>query len=197
MPQINRDLNLVFPVEIGEGAAKRTFHVHSTPISMEVFENYFLTLSSAYAAMSEKGFSWVATMGPRMALMMLKKIAKDEGTWEGAAGIEKGLLGEIFRMTTVLMPNGAGWEQMPWDDVKSRALLPTEETNEVENAIVFFTSAWHCEMKNRRKDFLETVFGLFGGELTSSTVMEFQRSLATSSATDPIGATEELSVIPI
>ena len=80
--RIDRRLNLVIPID---GAAGR-FYLHSMPVSRVVFEQYFLVLAKTFSAIYGEGLS--ALSGPRVAAMMLKRIAQRDGSWEGQDGVE-------------------------------------------------------------------------------------------------------------
>ena len=84
--KINKAMNIVVPVDI-DGVE---CFVHSTPISFEVFEKYFLVISKTFSEIYSQGLSHVAA--PRVASLLLKKCAKDLGELES---VEKGLINEI------------------------------------------------------------------------------------------------------
>ena len=75
--KIDKKLNLVIPIETDDG----TLYVHSMPIRREIFDTYFLVLSKTFAAIHGEGLGEIA--GPRVAALILKKIAMDTGMWEG------------------------------------------------------------------------------------------------------------------
>lgn len=188
--KMDRKLNIVIPVQQGT----RTLYVHSSPISRGVFENYFMVLSRTFAAIYNQGLGAVA--GPRVAAMMLRKIAQEAGDWEGDAGVERGLMAEIRRLTNVVMPDGSGWATTPFQEVRDRKLLDEDDIAEVENSLVFFTvaSAMH------RKEELPTVLGmmsnLWGAQIASSNSTEFAASLPTSTPAANTGETATPSRIP-
>ena len=101
--RINKALNLVIPVDWEMGGQ---IFVHSTPISREVFEQYFLVISKTFAAIFSQGLGAVA--GPRIAYLMLKKTAEDMGLWAGPAGVGAGLMNEMIRLSNVIMPDEKG-----------------------------------------------------------------------------------------
>jgi len=170
--RIDRRLNLIIPVE-REGV---DLYVHSMPISREVFERYFLPLTRTYANMYHEGLSVVA--GPRVAAMLLRKIAKESGELAGPEGVEEGLIDEIKRLSNVVIHTGKGWEIVPLQQAFSvYHYIDEEEMSEVENALVFFTLA---SAIFRRKD-RPTVFNgmrlLWGTDTTSLSCVEYVRSL--------------------
>lgn len=107
------------------------------PIGRDVWENYFLVLSKTYAALLSEGLNVIA--GPPIAKMMLKRVAVLSGLWEGPDGVEQGLLEEIRRLTNVVLPNGAGWETIPFDEAVRRDIIDPDALADAEGAIVFFT----------------------------------------------------------
>ena len=54
--KINRALNLVIPIDSEKGQ----LFVHSTPISREIFEQYFLVISKTFAAIFSEGLGAIA-----------------------------------------------------------------------------------------------------------------------------------------
>ena len=62
---IDRKLNLVIPVERDTGKV----YVHSTPISREAFDRYFMVLATAYA---EIVGGPLRAVGNRVAMKMVK-----------------------------------------------------------------------------------------------------------------------------
>src|SRR6516165_748831 len=130
--KLNRKLNLVLTVETGDGPV----HVHSTPISREVFEDNFLPISRAFTAVYTNGLGPVT--GPRVAALLLKQEAQGLGVWERT---QQSLMAEIYRLTNVISPGDSGWESMPFDVAKKRGVLNEDQASEVENCIVYFTCA--------------------------------------------------------
>jgi hypothetical protein len=78
MTTIDKKLNLVVPVAGG--------WVHAVPISYAIFEKYFLPISKAFAQVYSEGLGTLA--GPRVAHLLLKKIAIEDQVWEGIEGVE-------------------------------------------------------------------------------------------------------------
>src|SRR5208282_1824426 len=139
--KLDRRLNLVIPIELGETAKA---YVHSMPITQDVFEQYFWTLSKTFTAIYN-GMGIIS--GPRVAAMVLKRIAIQEGEWTGDSGIENGLMNEIRRRTNVLMAGPKGWETLPFQEAKDTGKLDPQDCAEVENALVFFTVASSIHQK--------------------------------------------------
>lgn len=184
--KIARDLNLVQSIETDLG----TIHVHSAPLSREVWENYFLVLAKTYAAIFSEGLTIVA--GPGMANLLLKRIAMASGVWAGASGVEQGLLPEIRRLTNVVVPSGSGWQTMPYEELLRGDLLDKEDVSSVEAAIVFFTCASAVLRGRQNRSKLEILTGglrnAWGASSTSSDVMAFAASLPTLTPAETTGA---------
>ena len=191
--KIDRNLNLVLTVETESGDA----FVHAVPINTMVFDRYFMTLSKAYIAMNELGALWVAKMGPRMSKRMIKRVAERDGAWDGPDGVERGFLQEIRRTTNVAVIGDKGWIEIPLQMAIDQGIFTPDDVEEVENAICFFTLVCACETKKSEANLInEQVFGLFGGQLTSSTFTEFRASSQTSTTEGNTGPKVHQSSIP-
>lgn len=188
--RLDRKLNLVIPVEREDS----TLYVHSTPISAEVFEKYFLIISKAFAAIYGQGIGNLA--GSRVAAMMLKQVAVDMGSWEGSEGVEAGLMAEVRRLSNVLIlgPSG-GWEMTPLQSALDQNALDPKEVSEVENLLVFFmvASAMH---KASQMPVIAGAVAMWDAEISSQSCTEFLNSLRISTATDNSGAKVKPSSIP-
>jgi hypothetical protein len=172
--RLDNKLNLVVEVEADDGS---TFYVHSTPISREVFEKYFLIIGKTFSSLISEGLSFVS--GPRVAAMMLKKIAMDQGVWEGRDGIEMGLMAEIRRLSNVVMPSDKGWQTFPFQDVIDKKMMNQSDIDEVEGLICFFICVSAMSRKTELPPVLERM-RLWGSQITSLNFMEFVGSLQTS-----------------
>jgi len=187
--KIDRNLNLVFPVERAEGVA----YVHCTPVGMLVFEHHFLAISKTFSALIENGGEWLLRMGPRVAKMMLKKVSETDRSWDE---IERGFLVEIRRLTNVVMPLETGWTNIPLQEAVDKGYFSDEDLSEVENAVVFFTVCCASMKKKEANALTEAIAGLLDGQATSFNVTDFQRSLPTSTPEGNIGAKAKASSIP-
>ena len=185
---IDRRLNLVIPIEQGES----TLYAYSMPIGREVFEKYFRTFSKTFAALYAEGG---ALTGPRLAAMYLRSVAEDAGNWEGENGVEAGLMAEILRLTTVVMPDGGVWKSVQYADAKARKLLSEDDLSEVENAIVFFTLVSHMHKRSEQMAHLSIMSTYWGAQITSSNLSEFRSSLPTLTATEITPPMAKLSSI--
>jgi hypothetical protein len=188
--QVNRALNVIIPVDTPTG---RIF-VHSTPISRDLFERYWLVLSKTYSEFQRLQMMETA---PANAMRMLRRVARmvprDDGTgneWDGVDGVANGLIPEMHRLTNVVRPRpaaqGGGWEPVPLEN----ADLDPDDLAEVESLLAFFTVISATPLRRRgRAEWERLIADSLECQLTSSDCTEYSRSLATSSATASSGAT--------
>lgn len=190
--QIDRKLNLVVPVERDDGT---TIWIHSMPLSQEVFERYFLIISKTFAAIYSEGINVVG--GPRVAALMLKRIAELDGSWEGAEGVAAGLKTEIQRLSNVvtLHPEN-GWVTSTLYEAQRAELLSPDELSEAEGFITFFMVASAMHKRSQLVTLLDGLSRLWGALTTSSSVTEWAASLKTSTAAETSGAKVTRSSIP-
>ena len=174
--KIDKALNLVLTVD-RDGF---TIHVHSSPISEEVFENYYLPISKTFAGIYDEG---VALAAPRIAGMMLKDVSKRLGLWEGEEGVQAGLMKEIERLTNVLVPgDNGGFVSMPLESALARDKISTEEYREIFGQIIFFIVISAMHKKKLIPQFLAAMTNMWGGVTTSSNSTEYADYLTTSTA---------------
>lgn len=181
--KIDKDLNLVVTVERADG---KEVHAHCVPLPMEIFKQYFLTISKAFAQIYMQGLTMVS--GPRVAWMLLEKAGKETGEWEG-------LKAHLNRLCTVMAPDGKGsWGQTLLQDAVARRVIDEEDAMEVEGLVAFFICVCAMHRRAERKQFLDLALPLWGGQLTSSTVTAFQHSLPTSTGAASSGGRVASSV---
>ncbi len=194
--KIDKKINLVIPIErdVEEGQLPKTIYIHSTPIGREVFENYFLVISKTFAAIYSEGLNIIA--GPRIAALMLKKIATDLGEWDGDDGVAKGLMGEIHRLSNVIVKAESGWETLPLESAASRGLLDEEELLEAEGQIVFFICNLAMHRKSVGISVMESAAGVWGSEISLLNSTAFARSLPILTEIVNTGEKEALLSIP-
>lgn len=173
--EINKKLNLVIPLERGDGA---TIYAYSMPIDRALFERYYKIFAKCFSEIYGSGLGIMSA--PRVALMIMRDAAKELGVWDGPEGAEHGLVNEIRRLTYVIALTERGWEPVPWHEAITRKLIDDDEISEVENAIAFFTVAWHYHRRSDRKGILEGASKLWGGHLESLSYTEFCAYLPTS-----------------
>ncbi len=182
--RIDKSLNLVIPVERDDG----TIYVHSMPIGREVFERYFLVISKTFTEIYAQGIGQLA--GPRVAALMLKRVSGDE--WPE---IEQGLMGEIRRLSSVLIQTDGKWQTMPMQEALDMGAMDANEVSEVENALVFFTVASAMHRSNQRP-VIAGALSMWDAEISSQTCTELKASLQTLIETANSGEKVKASSIP-
>lgn len=199
MMQIDRSLNIVIEVE---SARLGTIFVHSTPISREVFERYFLVLSKVYSAFDRERI-W--SSAPRVASLLLRTTAEatervsmslgsPRNEWEGPDGVENGLLNEMRRLTNVCLPGAQGWTTMPFVDAVRGGQIDADDVGDIESLLVFFTCLSASPQSRRgRAEMTERMASGLGVRTVSSNSSEFAASLPTSIETGNSGATPPTS----
>lgn len=180
--KISRKLNFVMQVEQDDGAS---LHVHCSPIPHAVFERYFMTLGKTFTAIYGSGLSELG--GPRVAALMLRKVATEAGDWEGPEGVEAGLVGEINRRSNIITMVAGRWQSIPLEVAIGRDLMTEEELSEVQNAIVFFIVVSSVNRKKDRAAALQGLSIFWGAQTTSSNATEFASSLPTSTRAETSG----------
>jgi hypothetical protein len=186
--EIDRKLNLVLTVERGDGSI---LHVHSTPVRQAIFTQYYKIIAKTFSQIYSGGYG--VTAAPRIAAMLLRDVAAEEGSKEG---VQNGLINEIHRLTNVLVLGNAGWETLPLEDALKRGLLDEDDASEVENAVVFFTVASAMHKRTDLRGVLGAVQGIWGGRLVSSTCTVYASSLPMLIKAGTTGATVTASSIP-
>src|SRR5882762_7244796 len=157
--KINRRLNLVIPVYQGDD----TLYVHSSPISPDIFEQYFDVIARTYSEIYSGGYGIASA--PRIAHMLLKKTAEQHNQWDD---VQKGLLAEIRRLTNVIVKGTNGWETVPYQEVLDKKRIEPEDISEVNNALVFFTVASSMHKRTILEGILNAALGLWGAQTTLS-----------------------------
>lgn len=182
--KINKRLNLVIPVETGDDV----LYVHSMPISRDVFERYFKVIGRAFNEIYGGGYSFYA--GPRVAAMIVRDIAQSMGLWEGERGVERGLVGEVRRLTNCAVPaDGGGWQTLPIQDAVTAGHVSADDMAEVDNALMFFTVASAMHKQTDLPGVMTAASRLWGGLVTSLNITEYVRSLKTLTEDENTGAT--------
>lgn len=190
MIKLDKKLNIVLPIDSG--------WVHSTPVSYEIFEKYFIPISKAFARVFNEGLGTFA--GPRVAYLMLKKVAEEDGNWEtpDGQGVGQGLLNEIIRLSNVILPaeGGHGWITMPLYEVLRQSKLDHDEKSEVLNGLVFFTLASSMARKTDLRGMLSGIVKFWDGQITSLDSTAYLASLPISTPVEPTGPKDPVSPIP-
>lgn len=191
MPEarISRQLNIVITLETEDGPV----YVHSTPVSRETFERYYRPMARAFAMINMIG---AIVAGPKTVVPALRDVASELGVWDGQAGVERGLLAEIRRLTNVVMPADSAWRAVPFQEVIDRKLLCDDDLVEAEGAVVFFMLASATQGRAAMETILNGMTSLWGARSTSSNSTEYARSLPISTATGSSGGTATISSVP-
>lgn len=177
--RIDKALNLILPIERDDGVI---LFAHSAPISEQTFIAYHRAISMTYAQLTADGL--VGSGGIRNADLMLKDICERAGLWADdpqakTIGVERGLLGEIRRLTNVFAPTPEKWDMVPLTDCVRGDILSDREVREVEAAAVFFTCASRNFPRQNLREFLQLCSGRIGALVTFSSCTDFHRSLPT------------------
>lgn len=186
--KINKALRLVIPIESDDGS---TVHVFASSISREIFEQFFVVISKAFSQIYNEGLG--VTAGPRVAAMMIRKVAEDMGETDN---VEKGLINEILRLANVVVPGEQGWDTLPFHEAIAKGSIGKEEAGEIENALSFFSLASAMHRRTEREAILKGAVALWGGQITSSDLTEFIRGLPTSTKDANSGETKKESSVP-
>lgn len=182
-----KTLNLIVPVETDGG----TVHIHSVPIRRETFKKYFLILSKTLNSIYAEGLHAVA--GPRIASMMLQKVAAESGISDA---VQLELMNEIRRLSNAVVSTPEGWQLVPLQDCVKRGFLTEDEVEEAEGFIVFFTCICHIHRKNEISAFLQPMRDMWDVSTTLSKASEYRASLPTLTETETFSPTVAASSIP-
>jgi len=191
--KIDRRLNLVLSVTTEDA---QTMWVHHTPIRREIFQSHFLVITKTLSAMYEEQLP--PGMGMRIALLMMRRVAKDMGE-PIPQQVEMALLPELWRLTNVLVPNynnGSGWTTLPLEKVIADKIIDEEDAEEVKNHIVFFTCASWVHKRTELDEMIYPILRNSGSQITSLNSTEFIASLPTSTPTVSTGETGTALSIP-
>lgn len=173
--RIDDKLNLVIPVERSNGL---TYWVHSTPISAEIFADFYVPIGQVFNKIYTGGIGMVA--GPRVAYFALRDICMQSNTWEGPNGVENTLCNEVWRLTNVLMPGERGWNMMTLSDVMRREMISPREIQEVKNNLIFFTVNFCMHTQAVMRIIMDVSQQTLGARVTPLTCTEFKNSSAIS-----------------
>lgn len=191
--RIDKRLNIIIELPRED---EGTLYVHATPIGREVFESYFLPMSIAFARLWGEGLTHI--VGPRVALLMLRKISEERREWDGVEGVKNGLMEEVKRLTNVIVRTDAGWKTIPMYNAVEQKLLTEEETWTVENAICFFILASAIVPRKELTSILGLMNDLWGTRSVLFSCTEFAASLTTSTvaASSSENQTAAVSSVP-
>jgi len=161
-------------------------YVHAIPLAAEIVDRYFLIIAQTYSQIMTQGLGTAG--GPGHALRMMRMIAKRTDAWDGLEGVQKGLIEEMRRTTSVIVPSDGGWAPVPLQVAVDRGHLDDEDRGEVENAIVFFIAASATLARALRRPILESAGALWSVQISSLSASEFASSLPRSRGTANSGA---------
>lgn len=157
---------------------KGLVYIHSTSISRSVFEQFYLELGKVFSQCFDSiNQAHLALSAPQLAYPALKSLAIQAGNWEGAGGVQFGLVNEIKRLTNVMVSGEKGWESIPFDTAVKREVLNEDEEMEALSSLVFFTAISKVAPKDLRNSFLEMAGALRSWELTSLDSTEYMSGL--------------------
>jgi hypothetical protein len=193
MAEINRRLNIVDEVTSADGV---TIYVHSTPVRREIWEQHYLLMTKTIARIYEENLP--PTMGARVALRLMRTMAQSMGD-AVLDQLESLLLPEIWRLTTVLVPDkeNGGWQQLPFEKATKDKLIDDDDEDVIRNHLAFFTAAsWVHTRTELREMIYPMMRAALGAQIVSLTSMEFLSSLPTATPTANSGVMATQSSIP-
>ncbi|CAD6037232.1 hypothetical protein [Escherichia coli] len=183
--KISRNMKLIIPVETEAGNA----WIHATPISKEVYREHFFILGKVFSAIFSDGLGVVA--GPRIAYMLLERMAVNDNVWEGERGVRNTLVNEIIRLATLVYPvEGKGWDTLPLEVAVEREII---DPDDVLGELVFFTCVSSINKPSQVTSMMETVGGVWSSQISSLTLTDWIASLPTSKPGGSSGGTASTS----
>lgn len=183
--KIDRRLNVVLTVT----TAKGDIHVHSIPISKAVYDAHWEVMTNAVNDMYMQRY--LPPMCIRVGLKMLLKAAE---RLNARKAVEKDLLPNIWKLTTVIMPDG---QLIPLDvAMASGDTFDPEDLEEVKEYLVYFTSASWVHPKRELGPMLYTMLEDSGGLFGSWSATEFATSLRTSKPEENTGGSPTTPSVP-
>ena len=195
--KIAKNLNFIVPI-YGDDNKNVVAHAHSTPLWEDVADKYFLILAQTFSQIFSLGLG--AGGGPGVAAKLLKSIAIKQEIWDDVGdspGIEKGLIEEIRRLTSVIALTEKGWHPLPLQHAVDRGFLTDRDRREVENAIVFFIAVSATLGRAQAQDMMETACVLWNARLSLLNSTEFAASLPKSTATASFGEKKPAAAPPM
>jgi hypothetical protein len=158
---------------------KEVAFVHSTPISAEVFDKYYLVISKVFSQLYEEGVGRIG--GPRIADKLLRDVAKEMKIWDTPDGVQRGLMAEIYRLTNVMsIKKEGGWELLPYELARKNSIVSAGDASEIEAAIVFFIVLSATHRKSQIKALVGIPLSMLDARITSLGCTEYMNSLTTA-----------------
>lgn len=188
--KIDKKLNLVSNITREDGSI---VYLHVTPFPYEVVEEHCLLLGNLFTQF----ISQVGGLGSvRVAAMMLRKKLQQE---RAAGNTGPSIVDEIQRLTVVIYNDNGQWKSVPYESALKQSVITPDEYREVEGEVVFFIVSSAIQKRDLIAPTVGAVIGMFGGQLTASSVTEFRDSLPKSNQdtdTPILDARLETSYIP-
>ena len=172
--RVDEQLNLVLPVKRPDG---KTYHIHSTPISAQIFADHYEPIARVFNKLYAGGIGMLA--GPRVSFHILRDLCTKNETWDGPNGVENTLCSEIWRLTNVLIPGTNGWDLIPFQDVMRKNIFTPRELDEVQNILIFFTVNFSMHKAEVMRFVMQTSQGTWDARVTPLNFMGFKNSLVT------------------
>jgi hypothetical protein len=191
---IDEALNVVLPV-VSERITKKVDNkekteevvriwAYHTPISKAVFDANYRILAATKSALSNRGAHYLMSAGPRIAALTLRdeglRDAESRGRFDENGNVQddetKAFFTEIKRLTNILCPSAAGWELLPVDAAISSGKIDTENWEELESTIIFFTCHYSMAKKADRKRNAQSTASFLAGSITSLPPLEYAAS---------------------
>lgn len=172
--KIDKKLNLVSKIERDDGS---TVYLHVIPLPYEVVQENCVLLASIFGTF----YSTIGGLGsPRVAAMMLKnEIQANRQNNPDQAG-KPSIIDDIQRLTSVLWYDGSTWKTTTLDSALKHGVLSIDEFREVEDEIVFFIVGCAIQKANLIEATVGSALKMYGGQLVSSSSMEYRDSLLKS-----------------
>lgn len=198
--QLDENLNVVLPIvteritrkvkdesgkekEVTEDVVKvYAFH---TPISKAVFDANFRILAATKSALESKGTQYLMSAGPRIAALTLRdeglRDAESRGRIDDSGNPKddevRALFAEFRRLTMVLTAGANGWDMIPVDQAIAGGLLDSEDWEEAEASLVFFTCHYSMSKKASRARIAQATASLLRASTTPLSLSEYLASL--------------------
>lgn len=173
--RVDEKLNLVIPLYDGE---QPYAYAHSMPIGREVFDRYYMVIAKTFSSIYGEGLGSIAA--PRIAANLLRDRAKEMGILDGPDGVQTGLIGEIRRLTNVILPGDDGWTPIPLADAERMAKITSDDVAEVMNAAAFFIVASAMHRRNELSGILGGAARLWSAQVSSLNCTEYAATLPKS-----------------
>jgi hypothetical protein len=182
--KIAKNLNLVIPIDLGDGVA----YIHSTPISRLVYEQFYAVISKTFTRIFTEGFGTIT--GSRVAYLILKDVSNETNEWQK---VENGLINEIYRLSNVVMLKENGWVTLPLQTIINQKSLDENDIADIIGELVFFTCVSWVQKRSGIQETLTAINGLWGSLITSLDCMEYKNSLTILTEKENTGEMEKTS----